>query len=153
MKNILIAITLVFFVTGCAVVGPGPTENGYSNAVQNFTGHKEALYTSGSEWFPNVLLGSASSFNSSYIEGRLFITPERLIFAVYDSPTNSYLEAKDILYSDIDWITGKHHGLSRILRVRTDESLDSFAFSGGYAIDTGENVGKDTIMKYVLGRF
>lgn len=139
-------------LSSCAVHGPGPTDVGYPEAVKRFSSAKEAEYILTASWFPNIVLGSVESFGAASSPGRLFITPERLVFAVYDDATNTFLKSFEASYSSIAWVTAKEHGLSRILRLQTNNTVHSFVFATGER-PTGQPADKDHVVKYVLGKF
>jgi len=147
-----ICLLVLLSLSGCAVTGPGPVHPDYGGAVRDLPFHEEAVFVVPASWYPNTILGSMSSFHASSTAGTLFITPERLLFAMYDGATNTFVQSITIQYSDVTWITGKQHGLTRILRLRTTETVSSFHFKGG-ADPSGVPVGKDEVMNYVLDRF
>jgi hypothetical protein len=144
-------ITLILFLTGCAAVGPGPTDKAYKQAVETLPIAADALYTIPATWFPNTLLGDADSFNHTSTSGRLFITPERLVFAVYDDSTNSFLQGYEAVFSNISWMTGRIHGVARIIRFQSNNTIQSFLF-GGWTKEEGQDLNKDQILEYILGR-
>jgi len=143
-----------FFITvsGCAVTGPGPKDPGYSQAARTLRAAKTAIYTISSNWYPNTMLGSIDSFHASSTPGRLFVSPERLTFAVFDDATNSFLLAYEVAHSDVRWLTIKEHGLARIIRLQSGNSVNSFLFGDGETID-GKFIGKDEVAKYLLSRY
>jgi hypothetical protein len=142
---------LILFLTGCATIGPGPTNKNYKRAVETLPMAADALYSMPASWYPNTLLGDADSFNHTSISGRLFITPERLVFAVYDDSKNSFLQGYEIVFSNITWMTGKIHGVARIIRFQSNNTIQSFIF-GGWAKEEGQDLNKDQILEYILGR-
>ncbi len=144
----------IFFVTvsGCAVTGPGPKDSGFSLAARTLPAAKTAVYTISSTWYPNTMLGSVDSFHASSTPGRLFVSPERLTFAVFDDATNSFLLAYEVARSDVRWLTIKDHGLARIIRLQSGGSVNSFLFGDGETID-GKFFGKDEVAKYLLSLY
>lgn len=139
-------------VSGCAVTGPDPTDPSFSQAARTLPAAKTAVYTISSRWYPNTMLGSVDSFHAKSTPGRLFVSPERLTFAVFDDVTNSFLLAFEVAHSDIRWLTIKEHGLARIIRLQSGNSVSSFLFSNGETID-GKFVGKDEVVNYLLSRY
>jgi len=148
----LLVYLLSFILFGCAVHGPAPTDPSYSEAVRNIVSAKDARYILSAAWYPNVMLGNIESFHASSSQGKLFVTPERLVFAVYDDATNSFLKSFEASYSNISWFTAKEHGLSRILRLQTSNTVHSFLFSCGY-MENGSPADKDAVVQYILEKF
>ena len=111
----------------------------------------DTIYSMPASWYPNMLVGGTDSFTHIPISGRLFITPERLIFAVYDEPTNSYLQGYEATFSNITWMTGKVHGVMRIIRIQYNNNIHSFIF-GGWLGDEEHVSDKDQIFEYILSR-
>ena len=134
---------------GCANFCPGPTDKNYNDAIKTIKLYGTAVYNAPGSWYPNTVLGDTSSFHNPSIQGRLFITPERFVFAVYDDQKNSFLKAYELSYTDIKWITGKKHGLSRLLRVQSGNTVNSFSFSSCFR-DKEQECNKDELMNYVL---
>lgn len=150
----LVILSLIFaeLSTGCATRGPIPTDSSYSQAVRIFPVSRDALYSSSSSWFPNNMLGSMRSFNAEKTRGRLFFTPDRLTFAVYDETTNTFRRGYESLYSNIRWGTIENYGLSRIIRMQSDNAVQSFTFSDAQNSE-GEDVDKDEVVKFLVGKF
>ena len=150
--NKLFLLFSVLFLQACVAHSPAPTAAGYSSAIENLSAAQNAKYVVTSNWYPNVLLGSVDSFHASSTHGKLFITPDRLVFAVYDSATKSYLQSYDISYSKITWLTAKEHGRGRIIRLQANNTINSFLFSNGVKPD-GHTAHKDEITNYLLEKF
>jgi hypothetical protein len=150
ISNSLLALVFAF-LCGCATVGPGPTDKNYNDAIKTIKLFGATLYNTPGSWYPNTVLGDTSSFHNPSINGRLFFTPERFIFAVYDDQKNSFLKTYELSYSDIKWITGKQHGLSRILRIQSENTVNSFTFSSCFRANEQE-CSKDELMNFVLDK-
>ena len=152
-RSFVVLMALISFLAGCATVGPGPTNQNYKQAMETLPMVGDTLYSIAASWYPNILLGDASSFHHGYtsISGRLFITPKKLVFAVYEGSTNSFLQGYEVVFSNITWMTGRIHGVSRIIRFQSNNTIQSFLFSGWTEIEGGE-VTSDQILKYILGR-
>ena len=146
----LIVITTII-LSGCATVGPEPTNKDYSQAITSMPIAKEALYSVPASWYPNTLLGDAMSFHATSTSGRLFITPKRLLFAVYDDSTNSFLQSYEVTFSKISWMTGKYHGVARIIRFSANNTIQSFLF-GSWTKGEDAKLNKDQLLEYILGR-
>ena len=150
-KKFVLVLFVAMLSAGCAVVGPGPTNIKYSEATATLPLAANAIHTVPTRWYPNTLLGTTDSFHNSSIGGRLFITPERLVFAVYDEPTNNFLQGHEVAFSNVTWMTGKIYGAARIIRFQSNNAVHSFIFGGGTNSD-GQELDKDSILEYILGR-
>lgn len=145
--KILVLLWVVLLV-GCANAGPNPDDPQYAKAVEKIPAVKNAEYMAVAHWYPNVLLGDFASFNAVPIEGRLFATPDTLVFSVFDLPSKRFLPTNSIDYSAIDWITWKEHGLSNILRFQAENSINSFLFN--HANDSsGQSIENSVIQNYI----
>ena len=151
MKKFILVLFVTMLSAGCATVGPGPTNIKYNRAISTLPVATDAIYTVPAGRYPNTLLGDAVSFHNSSISGRLFITPERLVFAVYDESTNNFLQGYEVVFSNVSWMTGKFHGGARIVRFQSDNAVHSFLFGGGTNSE-GQELNKDQILEYILGR-
>ncbi|MBL6952421.1 MAG: hypothetical protein ISR50_07295 [Alphaproteobacteria bacterium] len=150
MPYVLICLACSFFLFGCALGGPAPDMKGYSHAVKGLPFAKTAKYTMRGSWHPNTLVDSVG-IDTVGTSGRLFVTPEKLVFAVFDKQTSVFLKAFEVSYSNTNWITVKEQGVLRIIRLQTNDSIHSFGFSEG--VDSGgQAVDRDEIVKYVIGR-
>jgi outer membrane lipoprotein-sorting protein len=153
MKSLgyIVFISLVMVLNGCATVGPSPANTNYKQAVESLSNADDAIDSITASWYTNVLLGDMKSFHNPSILGRLFVTPEKLIFVVYDEATNSFLQTYEVVFSDITWLTSKEHGVMRIIRFQANNTVQSFIF-GGWAKEEGQKLEKDQIVEYILGR-
>jgi hypothetical protein len=151
LKGTVLLMVITVLLAGCATVGPGPTSKNYKQAVKTLPMAADAIYSMPASWYPNTLLGDVDSFHHTSISGRLFVTPERLVFAVYDEPTNSFLQGYEVVFSNITWMTGKIHGVARIIRFQSNNAVQSFIF-GGWSNEEGQELNKDQILEYLLGR-
>ncbi len=147
--SIVLLLILFLLLVGCAEVGPGPTIPNYQKAIKTLPVAKNAIYTLGAHWYPNTLLGDADSFHHPATSGRLFVTPERLIFAVYDDTTNNFLQAYEVLFSHITWMTGKIFGRARIIRFQADNSIQSFLL-WSETENEGQTLDKDEIFEFKI---
>ena len=152
-RSFVVLMSLISLLAGCATAGPGPTDQNYKQAVETLPMADDALYSLPASWFPNILYGDFSSLHHSYsaISGRLFVTPKKLVFAVYDGSTNSYLKGYEVVFSNITWMTGKAMGLTKIIRLKSNNTIHSFSFAGWMEIE-GREVTANEIMEYILGR-
>ncbi|GJQ50762.1 MAG: hypothetical protein HKUEN01_31480 [Candidatus Kuenenia stuttgartiensis] len=151
LKDTVLLMAVILFLAGCAAVGPGPTGKNYNQAVKTLPMAVDAIHSMPASWYPNTLLGDVDSFYHTSTSGRLFVTPERLVFAVYDEPTNSFLQGYEVAFSNITWMTGKIHGVGRIIRFQSNNSIQSFIF-GGWSNEEGQELNKDQMLDYLLGR-
>lgn len=151
-RLVMLSLFIAVLSTGCATRGPVPSDSSYSQAVRSLSVSRDALYSSSSIWYPNNMLGSVGSFNAEKTRGRLFLTPDRLTFAVYDETSNTFRLGYESLYSKIRWGTIKDLGLSRIIRMQSDNAVQSFAFSDAQN-SKGEETDKDEVVKFLVGKF
>jgi len=148
----LVALLLaILMICGCATFGPAPSEPEYSKAIEKLPAAKTAVYIMEAAWYPNIVLGDMSSFHAQSNAGSLFVTPEQLVFAAYDSATDRFLQSFSASYADMGWLTTKQHGLSRIIRVQINNSVHSFLFARGQK-SNGEDADKDEVMQFVLNK-
>ena len=152
MKMAVILFTILLSLSGCATYGPGPTDIEYSQAINKLPIAKISVYTMKASWFPNVMLGDVMSFHSPSVAGTLFLSQEQMVFATFDSETNIFLQSFSSPYSDMRWITIKKHGVSRIIRIQTNNNVHSFVYSSG-SKNNGEDADKDEIMQFLLDKF
>lgn len=152
VSSIILLAVFLTAIYGCATSGPLPTDKAYSQAIYKLPAAKIAVYVVPSSWYPSVILGDMMSFHSPRVSGTLFLTQERLVFATYDSATNIFLQSFSATYSDISWITIQKHGLTRIIRIQSNNNVHSFHYSSGYK-NNGENADKDEIMHFLLDKF
>lgn len=150
-KGTVLWMAIALFLAGCATVGPGPTGKNYPKAVKTLPMAADAVFSMPAAWYPNTLLGDVDSFHHTSTSGRLFVTPERLVFAVYDEPTNSFLQGYEVSFSNITWMTGKIHGAARIIRFQSENNVQSFIF-GGWSKEEGVRLNKDQMLEYLLSR-
>lgn len=155
----VVFIILLMIVYGCTTFGskptfgPVPMDKEYSQAINELPAAKIAVYIVPASWYPGVMLGSVMSFHSyGAVAGTLFLTQERLVFAIYDDATNIFLQSFLANYSDLVWITTKKHGLSRIIRLQSNNNIHSFLYTSGYK-NNGEDADKDEIMYFLLDKF
>lgn len=139
-------------MTGCATPGPGATDKNYKKAIEPLQIAGDVIYSIPAWWFPNTLLGDLESLNHTSISGRLFVNQERLVFAVYDEETNSFLKGYEVAFFDIKWMTGKSLGIARIIRFQSNNEVQSFLF-GRLTKSEGQELDKDQIMNDILLRF
>lgn len=155
-KFSVLLIVLILFSAGCAdFVGPGPTNQKFAKAVGTLPMAPDTLYSTMALWFPNKIFSAADSFGGAVTEGRLFVTPERLVFAAYDQQTNSFLQAYEVSYSNITWMTWRIQLGDKILRIQTNNSVHSFFLFDreGWSKEGGEGLDiPQKIMEYVLSR-
>lgn len=137
-------IAIFVLISGCATNGPGVVDQDFEKSIQTLNLNDDIHYAIAASWFPNTILGNANSFNNASVEGRLFLTSEQMIVAIYDEPTKSYLEGYSVLFSDIQWMTSKNHGLSRILRFQSNKQVQSFLF--------GNEKDSDNVVEFVLSK-
>ena len=144
MKSIgyIAFFSIVMMLNGCTV---GPSPENYKQAVKSISSTNDVIGYSSAQWYTNVLLGSITSFHSPSVEGNLFVTPKKLIFAVYDESTNRFLQTYEVAFSKITWVKGKKHGLARIINFQSNNTIQSFIF-GGYV----KGLNKDQLLEYIL---
>lgn len=146
----LIMLLCALFLTACANSGPNPADLEYARATKSLNESQEAVYVLTADWVRDAVMGSLSSFAnvSDARHGKLFIGEKSITFASYDSTTSSFIRAYRISYSDIDWLTNKKHGVSRIIRLQSNDSSHSFIFST--ALDaSGSRVDKDEVLRFI----
>lgn len=152
MKVSLLVFLCAFLMAGCANFGPDPANPNYAKAIKGLNIQSQVVYAIAGSWFPNTILGSIDSFSNPSSAGTLFVTNDRLVFALYDESTTTFLEAFSVPYSDITWISGDTHGLSYMLRLRTSANVSSFLYTGG--VDgNGTLHSKEVVSAYILGKF
>lgn len=152
MSKRLLCLAVVFVSSlaaiGCSSTGPLPNSAGFVDATKSLPAAKSSVYTSSASWYPNTLLGGIESFHAPSTYGRLFIGADQLTFAIYDEPTNTLLQAYQVNRSDVQWLTIKDHGLSRIARLQSGNTVNSFAFIDGENM-AGQAISKDTIASFL----
>lgn len=151
MVRIVSLLCIVLLLAGCATFGPAPSEPEYSRAIEKLPAAKTAIYIMEAAWYPNIVLGDMSSFHAQSNAGSLFVTPEQLVFAAYDSATDRFLQSFSASYADMGWLTTKQHGLSRIVRIQINNNVHSFLYARGQK-SNGESADKDEVMQYILSK-
>jgi hypothetical protein len=146
MKKIIILIFFIF-LAGCATSGPEPTNKEYNQATESLNFAKDQLFSISASWFPNTIFTGYEFPPLTPTRGRLFIFPKRLIFAAYDDSTNRFLKGYEIEFAKITWVIGKPHGVSRIIKLQADNTVQSFVFG---ELSKKEGQDKDQIMEYIL---
>lgn len=144
---ILVSIAAVLS-TGCAQNSPSPTDLTYEHATRSLRIAKEAVYSIPGAWYPNTLLGTIGSFHAISMTGRLFLTDDRMLFAAYDDAENKYVLTYEQSYSRIGWVSVSEHGVSRIVKLHSDNTIHSFAYTEAMTGD-GKAVNKDDVLRFI----
>ena len=144
---------LIFFgaLTACTINAPLPGDENYSKSIANLPAANKAVYISDATWYPNILLGSFFSFEGTRTGGRLFFAPDKLVFAIYDDVGRKYVGAHEIQISEIEWLEFKPHGLATIINIKTNNSLQAFAYFRGDDMQRN-TVDTNVIKEYLISR-
>lgn len=146
----ILSLLLVLILAGCSL-GPDPTDQDYAKAIAKVPDARAAKYMASASYHPNVIMGNLISFNSVGIPGRLFVLTDKIIFAAYDDPSNTFLPTYEIGYSEIEWITWQQHGVNSIMRYGSDNTANSFLFS--QSMDpAAQDIENSVIQQYIIDR-
>ena len=145
MKKILFLLVFLILI-GCASQrfpfsltsendGSGIIKQEYLEAIDKFNLEKDAINMIGVSWYPNVILTEvlgSLDYLANPIDGVIFLTDQELIFSLYESSQNLFLQAFSAKYGEIRWMMITKWGGAKIIQLQSNNNINSFIYDRIY---------------------
>jgi hypothetical protein len=147
-------ILFLIFTSGCSIWGPNPKENHYQYSIRTIPECNNIVYILHGILWPNVSVDDTLFSLPKGVNGVLFVTDNKIIFAVYDKTVLTYYSQVIFNFADFAAASLRKNllGVRKIIQFQTlDGKINSFGIIDSFTSD-GDDADENAGVAYILDK-